>query len=273
MTIRRIIALLAMLAMLAAPGARGEAVWPDGLGPAKPYPELAELNLDETIGYFMPSPRANAPAVRFCDRLEICLPRTDVATGSGSAHLYAINDGQAEEIDTIDFTDASAVRVKKLDDEALSGLRWGSGVVVTLQLNRSLKLGRKYYVLMDEGCLTAGGTTSPALNDPALWTPALEGEFGVSNLRFIETGSANSDTGERVKRTPAEGDTVLLDIALGGHARTAVVFSENDSVRFEVPEYKVSATAVGLVRMGNVRIGVLFLDELGQTVDTVTIAR
>ena len=72
---------------------------------------------------------------------------------------------------------------------------------------------------------------------------------------------------------PTEGDYITFDIVLGGDARTAVIYSENDSVQFSQPEYNRSTTVCGTVLMPNIKLGVVFLDEDSQVIDLVNLTR
>ena len=52
---------------------------------------------------------------------------------------------------------------------------------------------------------------------------------------------------------------------MGGAAKTAVIFSENDSVRFDEIEFTESGTITGEVTKADVDWGVVFLDANGNT--------
>ena len=139
--------LLACMLCLAAAHA---AEWADGLSPAKPHPLKDEVNLDETMGYIMLFPNAKLPVERFCDVLEIYLPREDLERGEGSLKLC----DESGELLSISFADEARVELRPLEDAELPRY-WGGGTCVEVHLPVSLRFDAKYYVLMDEGCFTA----------------------------------------------------------------------------------------------------------------------
>ena len=61
------------------------------------------------------------------------------------------------------------------------------------------------------------------------------------------------------------GDTITFELVMGGAAKTAVIFSENDSVRFDEIEFTESGTITGGVTKADVDWGVVFLDANGNT--------
>ena len=58
-------------------------------------------------------------------------------------------------------------------------------------------------------------------------------------------------------------------MVLGGEAKVAVIYSENDSVLFDVPEFSASGRAAGTVASDDVRWGVVFLDASGEVLDMI----
>ena len=58
-----------------------------------------------------------------------------------------------------------------------------------------------------------------------------------------------------------------FDVVLGGDAKTAIMYSENNSVYFETLEYTENSHVTGTVTEDDVRWGVVFVDEAGQPVD------
>ena len=62
-----------------------------------------------------------------------------------------------------------------------------------------------------------------------------------------------------------------FDLKLGGQAKEAVIFSENDSVYFEPFQFTESGTVTGTVSGEDVGWGIIFLDEEGQQLDMLTL--
>ena len=287
--------LLAALMMLS--GMAMAAEWTDGRSPAQPYGGVPEVDLNRTMGYIMLYPRTKMPANQFCDALEIYLPREDVALGSGILHLYEVPEGgRAVEAEAVNFADAEAVSLRPMTEAELEGLKWGGGVCITVKLLRSLTIGKSYYVLMDGGCFTTanGAVRSLPINTPEAWTPVVQGDYGVSRLFYreapevIEIDPETIELDENgdpilpkvpeekesdivVKRVPAVGDLVVFDLTMGGDAAAAVLYSENDSVRFEQQEYTESATVTGEVVGEELRWGVVFLDANGNVLTAVDV--
>ncbi len=245
--------------------------WTEGRSAAQPYAGVPEVDLNTTIGYIMMAPREKLPVDHFCNTLEIYLPREGSVAGKGKLMLYASKDGgKGRELESVDFADSEAVVIRPLNETELESLIWGGGTCIEIRLPISLAFDQKYYVLMEKGCFTAadGKVVSPSIGNPAAWVPVLRGDYGVANLFYSSTPDASG-----VKLVPSEGDCVTFDIVLGGEATTAVLYSENDSVKFDNPEYDRSATVCGTVAMPNIKLGVVFLDANGQVVDVINVTR
>lgn len=246
------------------------AEWGEGLSAAQPYPGVPEVKLNETMGYIMLYPRAKMPATGFCDVLEMYLPREDIVLGEGSLTVFDA-DG---ELCKVDF-DGDHVELRELEEMELEGLRWGGGVCIEMHLPVSLTIGGAYYVNMDEGCFkaTEGNVTSLPIASNDAWVPVLNGDYGVSDLRYGPAPEAEEDEDEDAEPAPAlpteikyldevkKGDIVSFDLLMGGDAQVAVAYSENDSVYFDTAEYTKSGRVVGVVQGDEVSWGVVFLDD------------
>lgn len=274
---RKLTALL-MVCMLCLTMTAYAAEWAEGLSPAKPYAGVMEVELTETMGYIMLYPRAKMPVSAFCDVLEIYLPREDVVLGEGKLTLYD-EDGSVEEIA---FNDPEAVEIRPLEESELDALMWGSGVCLEIHLTSSLRLDKKYHVLMEEGCFTAadGSALSPAITNPEAWTPMIDTDYGVSGMFYsvpVEKTVKDEVSGDdkvvlepgEPKKDPQAGDLLSFDLVIGEGIETAVLFSENGTVAFDVPEYQESATVNALITGDPYNWGVVFLDDAGEVVDVV----
>ena len=262
------------------------AEWPEGRSAAQPYSNVREVDLTQTMGYIIPFPRSKLPVNKFCDVLEIYLPREDLETGTGKAHLYEYIDGRGQEIDTIDFADENAVKIRRLSESEMTTMLWGSGMCVEMYLKKSLQFGHSYYVLMDEGCFAAANGTvkSPAISNPEAWTPLLEGDYGIGNLCYIdavlpvetenteEVTGQDEGTGEIVSQ-PDTGDIISFDLLMNDDTAYAVVYSDNASVSFDQVEYTESGTVTGRVIKDDVKWGVLFLTADAQVYDYIDLMR
>ena len=279
------------------------AEWAEGCGPARPYAALPELDLDQTMGYVVLSPRAKQPASGFCGALQIWLPREDVALGAGSLTLYG--DGGARF--DIDFSDESAVSLRPMREEELDTLQWGGGACIEIRLPVSLVIGEHYRVFMEEGCfrLADGKVQSLAIDLPEAWEPALIGDYGVNALHYISASKVSAaerearaaakaaakaaeaaQTPEEAERILAEagqpvdpespeffttdprnGDTIAFDLVLGGDAGFAVLYSDNDSVQFAEPEYAESGRVTGKVTGDVLDWSIVFLNANGDVLE------
>lgn len=257
------------------------AEWAEGLGPQQPLPGVPAIELDKEMGYsyYYPSEKLNASY--FCDVLEIYLPREDIVLGDGHAHLY---NGEGEEIADIDFANPEQVELRVQEESELEAKHWGGGVCIEMHLPFSLKFDESYYVLMDLNCYNAndGKVSNYDLVEADQWKPTLTGDFGISGLYYaaapapaeeaeegeeveeteeVEPTAAPEEEGEvEYKTNPEVGDVIHFDVVLGGEAKTAVVFSENDSAFFEVLEFTENSTVTGTVTKPDLDWGVVFLD-------------
>lgn len=287
---KKLTALILVCLLCVATAYAGE--WPEGLSPAKPMPGVPEVNLDETMGYrfLTPSP-GKLEAKVFCDVLEIWMPREDVVLGDGHAHLY---DSTGEVAD-LDFANPNQVKLRALEQEELeyyfSAHPWGCGVCIEMYLPISLKFDESYYVLMDANCFTAseGKVANPVMDEKTekKWTPVLSGDYGISGLYYAappvqpteEELEQMEETAEPTpepeagpiepKEVPEVGDIIHFDLVLGGDVKTAVVYSENDSARFDALEYTESCTVTGVVTKADLDWGVVFLDADNKQVDNI----
>ena len=286
--------ILAAAVFGASPASAAE--WKDGRSPAQPYAGVPEVDLSQTMGYIMLYPRAKMPVEHFCDVLEIYLPREDVERGEGTLRLY----DESGEILSVQFEDEEQVGIRKLSEDELNGLMWGSGVCIDIYLPVSLTIGGDYYVTMDEGCFTAadGAVVSLGYTGKEVWVPVVTGDFGINAMAYYDTGeeeeTAESEAvpvpvtqpaadGEEeaepeevsgeVTLTPGKGDKVRFELLMGGDADVAVLYSENGSVLFPEIEYKESATVVGTVLSNDINWGVVFLNKDGDILDLMQMTK
>ncbi|MBQ8953988.1 MAG: hypothetical protein IJ048_07710 [Clostridia bacterium] len=246
------------------------AEWPAGRSAAKPYEGTAEIDLTTTMGYILLYPRLNVMAAEhFCDTLTLYLPREDVKLATGKLHLYSGRN----EIASFDFGDADHVRLHQLTETELDQLMWGSGVCIEVFLDTSLKIGENYYVLMDEGCFTTtdGTLKSLQITNPEAWRPVVAGDYGVSNLYYAkapaEGGAQNAAPSYVIH--PMAGDVITFELLMGGDAKYAVIYSDNNSVDFDQPEYTESGVITGTVTSDDLKWGIVFLNEGGEPLDVV----
>ena len=287
MKVKKLPALLMAPALIALPCEAAE--WGEGLSPAKPYSGVPEVNLQETMGYIMLYPRAKMPGETFCDVVELYLPREDIVRGSGELRLYSAED---ELISTSHFENEEEVEIRALTEEELKGLMWGGGTCVSAHLPVSLELGKNYYVLMDEGCFTAadGAVKSLAIRAHDAWEPVVNGDFGVQNLSYragtdlppesaAEEAAAPMTDSEaaaaleeaEITLSPKKGDTVVLDVVIGGDCVSAVFFSDDGTVTFDELEYTASGRVTGhITGEDGFTWGVVFLNADGDVLDVVS---
>ena len=285
---KRLLAMV-LVGLFCATGALA-AEWGEGLGPDQPLPGVRKLDLNKEMGYSYTYPRPGLEVSYYCNVLEIYLPREDIALGDGHAHLY---DSTGEVAD-IDFANPDQVQLRFQQENELEAKKWGSGVCIEMYLPVSLKFGESYYVLMDLNCFTAcdGKISNYDLAKPDQWTPILQGDFGIGGLFYCappepqeaeegaeeateapedqnpEDAEAAEPMGEP-KYNPVVGDMIHFDLLLGGDAKTAVVFSENDSVFFEKIDYTESGHVTGTVTKDALDWGVVFLDEKDEALQVI----
>ena len=271
-------AIILMIGFMASACAQA-AQWPEGRSAAQPYAGTPPVDLEKTIGYIILYPRLKMVARNFCDKLVLFLPREDVELSHGLLRLMkSSEDAAPEEIAAIDFSDPDSVTLRPMTEQEKESLIWGSGVCIEIRLPISLELNETgYYVTMEEGCFTAqnGALSSLAIVNPEAWTPVIEGEYGVSGLYYVPFEKATDEAPSEASRgtQPEPGDKICFDLVLGGDAAYAVIYSENDSVFFEEIEYTESQTVEGAVTKDPLNWGVVFLDENGNMLKAVTIAR
>ena len=285
---KRLLAMV-LVGLFCATGALA-AEWGEGLGPDQPLPGVRKLDLNKEMGYSYTYPRPGLEVSYYCNVLEIYLPREDIALGDGHAHLY---DSTGEVAD-IDFANPDQVHLRPQQESELAAKKWGSGVCIEMYLPVSLKFGESYYVLMDLNCFTAcdGKISNYDIAKPDQWTPILQGDFGIGGLFYcappepqeVEEGAEeateapedqNPEDAEAAepmgepKYNPVVGDMIHFDLLLGGDAKTAVVFSENDSVFFEKIDYTESGHVTGTVTKDALDWGVVFLDEKDEALQVI----
>ena len=294
---KKLIAILMVCALLT--GTALAAGWTEGRSPSKPYLGQPEADFSKTIGYMMRYPNAKMPINTYCDTLKVFMPRDDVAVGIGKVSVFEA--GSEEPLMVVDFEDGVSVELRPMTEEEMDGLLWGGGVVYDILLPYSLELGGEYYVTMDAGCLASADwkMTNSAITDPEKWKFSVEGEFGINNLHYnaaeaeadeAEADEAEDEAGEteaeaesdaeaaedaepELRIRPEVGDTVTFDLVLDGDAASAVVYSENDAVLFDIPAFTESGTYTGVVNAEEVSWAILFLGEDGSVVEYIDLSR
>lgn len=297
--------LLAMIlvCLLCATGAFA-AEWAEGLGPEQPLPGVPKIDLSKEMGYDYTYPSAKLKVKYFCNVLEIYLPREDIELGEGHAHLY---DSTDTEIVDIDFANPDQVELRVQQESELVAKKWGSGVCIEMHLPVSLKFNESYYVLMDLNCFTAGENhvSNYDLTEKTQWTPVLEGDFGIESLFYFtppappeeaegeeaeaaeeapeaaaegnpfeksmvaeEEAPVEEELGEP-KYNPVTGDKIHFDLVLGGDAKTAVIFSENDSVFVQQQDYTESSPVTLTVTKDDLDWGVVFLNDKDEVIQAI----
>ncbi|MBQ8161261.1 MAG: hypothetical protein IJ083_10970 [Clostridia bacterium] len=204
----------------------------------------------------------------------------DLTRGTGSLQLYRDDGTQVFEVN---FQDEDLVSYRDMTENEMQGLRWGSGMVFEIHLPVSLELGENYHVAMDQGCIVGveSNVPNPHISnrgdDVQKWTPWVQGDFGVSGLRYLtdqeDRGiSEDEETGLRVVVSPEKDDVVQFDLVLGGAADTAIIYCPDNSVLFEQTHFTYSTTVSAKVIADEVTsLGVMFMDEDGNLVQWVDI--
>ena len=277
------------------------AEWGEGLGPDQPLPGVRKLDLTKEMGYSYTYPKPGLPVEHFCNVLEIYLPREDIELGEGHAHLY---DSTDTEVADIDFANPEQVLLRTQEEAELQAKKWGSGVCIEIYLPVSLKFDESYYVLMDLNCFTAGENkiSNYDLTAKDQWTPVLEGDFGIESLfYFTPPAPPEEEEGEAAEEAPAEtaeenpfeksmtteeeapveeelgepkynpvtGDKIHFDLVLGGDAKTAVIFSENDSVLVSQQDYTESSPVTLTITKDELDWGVVFLNDKDEVIQAI----
>ena len=261
---RKIAALILICALFAVPAQA--ASWPEGRSAAKPYKGTTEIDLSKTMGYVLLYPRATVmSAPHFCDTLTIYLPREDIKLAQGKARLYR---GRTE-VASFDFADPTHVHLRKLTETELNQLLWGSGVCVEMYMDVSLTIGENYHVLMDEGCFTTtdGTLKSLMITNPDAWKVDVVGDYGLNSVYYAPATTGGARPSYHVQ--PEVGDEIHFSLKMGGDAKMAVIYSDNDSVFFETRTFTESCAVTGTVTLEDLRWGVVFLNEAGEPIDVV----
>ena len=209
---------LALACLLVLGGSCLAAQWPEGRSAAQPYSHLPEVNLSETMGYIMLFPRAKLPANRFCNVLDMFLPREDLKLNEGLVHLYEkLPDAEEPvEVCTVDFSNPDSVSLRRLSDGELDQMMWGGGTCVEMVLPRSLEFGdrdHEYFVLMDEGCFTAadGKLNSLQITNDDAWMPVIHGDYGVSGMYYLDAPLPEAEADAETGSDDANGGIIPID--------------------------------------------------------------
>ncbi len=301
---KRLLALVLVCLLCATSALAAE--WAEGLGPDQPLPGVPKIDLSKEMGYDYTYPSAKLKVKYFCNVLEIYLPREDIELGEGHAHLY---DSTDTEIADIDFTNPDQVELRVQQENELVAKKWGSGVCIEMYLPVSLKFNESYYVLMDLNCFTAGENhvSNYDLTEKTQWTPVLESDFGIEGLFYFtppappeeEEGEAAEPVEEAPEETveenpfeksmvaedeapveeeevlgepkynPVTGDKIHFDLVLGGDAKTAVIFSENDSVLVSQQDYTESSPVTLTITKDDLDWGVVFLNDKDEVIQAI----
>lgn len=255
---KRWLAVLLLLLLGATPALA--ATWEDGRSPSKPYIGVPEVDLDKTMGYMMFYPNGKMPAEHFCNKLMVYLPRRDVK--AGKATFYLCSEENGEEL-RFAFNDETYVNRRDMTESELSSLLWGDGVCFEITLPTSLKLNAAYFVNMERSCVVTekGKVGNTTIGGTESWAFTLEGDYGAGSLCYRRPAK----NGEmEVVLTPAAGDEVTFDLTLGGEAKSAALLCWDESVSFDTPLLRESATVTGHILTDDPAWGIVFMDENGQ---------
>jgi len=277
------------------------AEWAEGLGPDQPLPGVPKIDLSKEMGYDYTYPSAKLKVKYFCNVLEIYLPREDIELGEGHAHLYDSTDTEIADIDFAN-PDQVELRVQQENELVAkkwgSGVCIEMYLPVSLKFNESY-----YVLMdLNCFTAGENHVSNYDLTEKTQWTPVLEGDFGIESLFYFtppappeeEEGEAAEPVEEAPEETveenpfeksmvtegeeapaeeeevlgepkynPVTGDKIHFDLVLGGDAKTAVIFSENDSVLINQPEYTESSPVTLTVTKDDLDWGVVFLDGNG----------
>ena len=233
--------------------------WEEGLGPGKPYANLPEIDLGEKMGYMIFTPDEGLAAQHACQWLRVYLPREDVALGEGTLILY---EAGGREVWRTEMANAEAVTLRALNESELEGLLWGGGTCVEARLPRTLTLGQTYFLNLTHGAIVSdSGVESAQIGGEDSWRFTVEGDFGVSGMRYCR------DDAEDLL-TPQAGDEIRFDLTLGD-AAMAVIYGSNQSVDFVTSIFTEDQEVIGLVTGEELSWGVIFLDAQGQELGRV----
>ena len=103
-----------------------------------------------------------------------------------------------------------------------------------------------------------------------------EGENGSGTAQ--EEGQPAAELAAKLAELPATlspktGDAVTFNLQMGGDAVSAVVYSENNSVVFDEPEYTQSTPVSGRVISDDINWGLVFLNANGDILDIITVIK
>lgn len=251
---KKLLSLLLALALMAA-GTAMASEWQ----PGRPYRDVPEIDLSQSLGYMILTPNSMLPASYVCQQLRIYLPRTDVKAGEGSLR---VTDGESSEIWSAPMADAS-VTLRPMREDEKTMLLWEDGVCFDIRLGRSLPLNVPCTVTLDPDCIVSldGAVGNPAISGDG-WVALASGDFGVGGMAYLRDGEAVV--------SPAPGDQIRFDLTLGGEAAFASLYSPDGSVRFPVGSLPVGGEVTGEV-VGDAPVwGVIFLDATGVAIAQVS---
>lgn len=255
---KRIVALAMMIALLAIGAQMAVA---EEWNSAQPYAGVPEIDLTTQLGYMVFYPNDVVTVEGVCDQLFIYLPRTDVTAGEGQLFVFTEEDG---EVWRARMNDADCVQVRPLNDGELEGLLWSEGTCFEIRLPRSLTLGKMYYVNLERGCIAADGVENVQIGGTEAWFFEVQGEFG---LNAVEYRRPQADGGyEEMISKPQAGDEIHFELVLGGEAVAAALYSNDETLDFEVNYFTESGEVTGTVTGGAPAWGVVFLDAEGNIV-------
>ena len=230
--------------------------------PGRPYHSLPEIDTTQQLGYMLFYPNQEVDAEGLCDRLNIYLPREDLAAGEGQLILLTAD---ATEVWRTPMNDERFVLLRKLTETELASLQWQGGMCFEIKLPRSLSLGTSYVVNMEAGCIVAGELTNVQIGGADAWAFDVVGDYGLNAVEYRRP-SENGNAAEMID-APQAGDEIHFGLLLGGEAVAASLYSNDGSVDFEISYFTESAEVVGIVVGETPSWGVLFLDAEGNIVN------
>ena len=251
---KRLIALsLAVLMLLTATAYATE--WGEGLGPNKPYSQLPEVDLSETLGYMIYYPNERMP-VAGVKTLFIYLPREDIELNSNGGNVIIRSEDKGEEY-RIAVNDSDSVILRPMLDGEKRSLMWGSGVCIEINLPVSLRLGCSYSLDIDAGSITVPGAdvTHAKIEKATKFDTCAD--YGVSELAYIRMNEKGTE--ENVVGKIMAGDTARFDIVIGGDAKSATIIP-GEGITFSAESITESCEVTATITGDNPTWQVVFWD-------------
>ena len=218
---------------------------------------VSATSAPDSIGFvtYFPS-TGGMGALAGTNEFTLYFEKPDIKIGLGKVELY--NAATNALVDSIEVSEENKCVLSPLDSNGQMLTDWVEGTKAELYFNTFFEPGESYYVLMDKGCFMNGEIASKGIDNASYMKFDVK-PYGINGI-FRDIYNF--------------GDTINLDVLLGGEAVRAAVL-DYDASMMNIPQNVFTAQGTNSFMLtfqsaGKASFRLAFFDNKGAEIDSVT---